>query len=281
MQSTQVHQNKRLSDLEVSTRKEESSDSKDYFRTACYLLLCLILLNGCSKKDIEGTVHDPHGKGIAGVSVQILKSTFRSTTDPNGRYSLDYIPGSFTIQFSKPDYTTHKLDLTLLQKSKFPAETITLYPIPRGKGFYLIGNSDLVQLPESRVMEEQLVGWPPSIRHTFRVIIQNKVVPSTKSGKILFIDTYASSTKLVQFQEGYIVQSYTSFFGDRKYDYDGILKDQTVTAGEEKLPLRIVKLEPGNYAWCEMVETTSGGIRPDQKLPCFPFAVLQSISGEK
>ena len=73
-------------------------------------VVLLVLVSGCSKKDIEGVIKDPFGNGVAGVSVQILKTQFKTVTDRDGRYSLDYVPGTFTIRYLKDGYTTHRLN---------------------------------------------------------------------------------------------------------------------------------------------------------------------------
>ncbi len=267
---------------------------KNNLRIAILIIMAALLsfAFGCSKKDIGGVTKDPFGKGISGVSVHILKTQFKSTTDGNGRYSLDYVPGTFTIQYSKDAYTTIRLDLAIQQKSKFPAEPIVMYPIPKEKGIHYIGGSKLIQLQLEPVIqtEERRSGYFPVTRYRYYMAnkltdgseLQAKDVLSIKPGKATFIDTFPQLIKLVKLANGNIIQDYSSgFAGSRNYHYNGLQDDKGHHVGEEKLLLRNVELTPGNYAWCGMVEMILGGIRPDKSLPCFPFIVLQSSTEKK
>jgi hypothetical protein len=239
----------------------------------------LLLLNGCSKKDIDGAVSDPFGKSIEGAEVQILKSQFKTMTNGSGKYSLDYVPGAFTVRFSKNGYTTHMLELNIQQKSKFPAELVTLYPMPKTRGFSLLGDSSLVELASKPVGEER-----QGVRSAYRMIDnqsgssnqQGNTNVSVKQGKIVFVDTFPKPAKLFRLGNGNLLQEYVDSWLDRKFVYNGLLNNERVSkVGEENLLLRTVELEPGNYAWCGMVETFGGKV-PHKELPCFPFTVVSA-----
>jgi len=250
---------------------------------------------GCSKKDIEGLTKDPFGKGISGVSVQILKSEFKSTTDGNGKYSLDYVPGTFTIQYSKDGYTTIKLNLAIQQKSKFPAEPIVMYPIPKREGIHYIGDTGLIQLNPVPVLEtEQHVRDRSS--YSMAKTPQTADVLNIKSGKATFIDNSRHPRHrfphqrvmivLVKLGNGNLIMDYSRpAIGAIIYHYVGVIKDNPSHVGEEKLYLRTVDLAPGNYAWCGMFESLTAGsygdFLPHKELPCFPFIVSQSFSEKK
>jgi hypothetical protein len=257
-------------------------------------IILTLLLSGCSK-NIEGNVSDPFGKGIEGVNVQILTTQFKATTDSSGKYSIDFVPGAFTIQFSKNDYTTHKIDLNMPQKSKFAAEPVTLYPIPKNPSIYLLGDSGLLELaPKPVGVEEKSIRWPPPPSNQYRYYMigdqaeskenQKNANISIKPGKAVFVDKYPKPARLFKLGDGNALQEYTSAWGgrgDRKFIYNGLLEHKERTVGDEMLFLRTVDLEPGNYAWCGMVEVASGGMRPDKDLPCFPFAVAAPQASEK
>lgn len=259
-------------------------------RIIFFLLIALFFLStGCSKKNVEGVVKDPFGKGVEGVMVQVLKSQFKTMTNGSGKYSVDFAPGSFTIQFSKPGYTTLQIDLTIQEKSHFPAETITLYPIPKEQGIFYVGDSELLQLHAVPVVEmKQEISWPPQIHYVYSLVNrpednkeQSKKGINIKAGKTMFIDTYPKPAKLFKLGNGSVIQDVTSSFGGFNYHFNGVRDDTLSEIGKEKLLIRTVDLEPGNYAWCGTVQMFFGGIRPDKGLPCFPFTVIPSAFGEK
>jgi hypothetical protein len=82
---------------------------------------------------------DPFENRMEGVSVRVVGSAFSAETDKSGRYAVDYVPGSFSVEFSKPGYTTIELWLSIAEKTRFPAEPVVMYPIPDKPGLYYIG----------------------------------------------------------------------------------------------------------------------------------------------
>lgn len=221
------------------------------------------LLNGCSKKNIEGTVSDPFGKGLAGVEVQILKSQFKATTSSDGKYSIEYVPGTFTIQYAKVGYTTHKLDLNIQQKSKFPAELVTLYPIPKSEGFFLQTTSGFQELPSKQIKYE-ISG--NAEHHVYRITdnqseqnAQHDISSiSIKAGTAIFVDNYPKSSGLFKIGNNNILLEYNNVWGSITYIYNGRIKDKSERVGVEELLLRKVELQPGSYAWCEVFHTWQG-----------------------
>lgn len=242
----------------------------------------LFMMSGCSgKKQVEGIVQDLFGNGVEGVSVQVIKSRFATTTDKAGHYSVDYAPGTFTINFSKPGYTTHKLDLTIQEKTKFPAETVVMYPIPEGKGMYYIGEKELIEIKPVLVKEEtkkvhtKIHSWPT---YHYRFYASTKGNLIVKSGEARFIDTNPKRIAFAKLGDKENIQYYTQAgYYSPKYIYNGIIDDQKILVGDEKLVIRIVELTSGNYAWVELLETLPVAARkliePSEGLPCFPFSV--------
>src|SRR5690242_19816771 len=53
-----------------------------------------VLLAGCSPEPrVTGQVWYEFGKAVSGATVEIQGTTFRSTTDTSGKYSVPYVPG--------------------------------------------------------------------------------------------------------------------------------------------------------------------------------------------
>lgn len=245
--------------------------------------LSVIMMNGCEgKKQIEGIVQDIFGNSIEGVFVQVLKSTYSTKTDKNGHYSIRYEPGTFTIKYSKPGFTTHKLDLTIQSDQKVPTSPIKMFPIPESEGMYYIGEKTLMKINPAIVkMKKKEV----SIFHEYHYLyyVSSKGTIKISSGTAKFIDTYTKPLAFAKLGDKGSIQHYGVIGSDgMKYFYNGFIKDESYQKiGEEKLAIRTVELKPGNYAWIELSETFSLGTgkikEPSENSPCFPFSV-ESVS---
>lgn len=93
-------------------------------------ILLAILFFSCAKKKIEGQVFDNFNQPLEGVIVTIANSTFQATTDSEGSYSIDYVPGSINLSYTKQGYTSGNLNLDITRKESFPAQKIVLIKIP-------------------------------------------------------------------------------------------------------------------------------------------------------
>jgi hypothetical protein len=63
--------------------------------------------------------------------------------------------GGVNLTLTKDGHTTHKLELTLSEKTLFPAEQILMYPIPKEKGIYFLHSNKLVGLEPLSVTEKE------------------------------------------------------------------------------------------------------------------------------
>lgn len=239
--------------------------------TVVCLMLVVVCLCGCGKNErIEGQVQDIFGTPVKGVTVKIQKSTFTSITDDSGRYSLDYAPGGIKLIFSKDGLTTNNLDLNIQQKSHYPAETITLYPIPQEKGLFYIDteNKRLVKMTEtSRTEEEKIITNNKTFSMTQRYgyyIKPAKPSLTIKYGKSSFIDRNSYPTNIARMKsKGLVYEGDLNMF-ERKDHYWGFLKDTSSIVGDEKLLVRSVELTTGTYAWVKMFESNTIGIIPEK-----------------
>jgi hypothetical protein len=64
-------------------------------------------------------------------TINIKNTRLQAITDKEGKYSIEYIPGTFSVLYSKPDYTSHEIRLSLTSKEKFPARKVTLCTLPK------------------------------------------------------------------------------------------------------------------------------------------------------
>jgi len=248
------------------------------------MMLSLLLIASCGNKSrVTGKVLDKAGKGIDSVMVLIEKSNFKTITDKQGNYSIDYAPGTFKIIYSKTGYTTHELELNLSNKTKYPAETVELYPIPKNKGIYLFEGNKLIPLKETYVKER--TGRDPNQDwgnySLYQINNLNKIVKETKikAGTIKFIDTNPEAIKVACLQTSGdigIIQYYTYNWSNPKYKYNGLINDNKKRVGKEKLLIRSVQVKPGTYAWVQVGKTFDGRYRPIGNKKCFVFNIVPS-----
>ena len=117
-----------------------------------FLIACILILAACSSKpEIEGTVKDYFGSPVEGVQVSIENSAFTAITDADGKYQIEYMPGTFTVVFTKDGYSTRKMKLNLATKDKFPAEDTVLIKLPDGHGVYFYGKEKIVRLSPNKL----------------------------------------------------------------------------------------------------------------------------------
>lgn len=235
------------------------------------LLFLVIMTIACGgNKHVQGIVRDPFGNAIDSVSVQVVKSTFSALTNKKGEYSVDYVPGTFAIKFSKPGYTTQNMELTIQQKMRFPADTVVLYPIPKSQGIFLIGEKELIELQPTRVASSQTqISWM-SMRYSYSASGSGNL--TVKPGRLRFMDKIPRPIKLARLGNNGLIQEFDTELG-RKFTYNGVIENEDKEEiGKEKLLIRTVMVEPGSYSWVELAQSFMG-FRPNENSPCFTFQV--------
>lgn len=239
------------------------------------LALFACLLGACGRKHVQGIVKDPFGNTIDSVSVQVVKSTFTALTNKNGEYSVDYVPGTFVMRFSKQGYTTQNMELTIQQKMRFPADTVIMYPIPESQGIFLIGEKELIELQPVRVASSQMqISWM-SMRYSYSSSELGSLI--IKPGRLRFIDKIPRPIKLARLGHNNLIQEFDTELG-RRFTYNGVVENEDKEEiGEEKLLIRTVIVERGSYAWVELVQSFMG-FRPNENSPCYPFQVEYSTT---
>jgi hypothetical protein len=244
-------------------------------KSSVLFLMAILLLNGCGSSEIQGTVKDPFGNNMEGVEVSIEKSDLKSSTGKYGHYSIPYILGTFTLKYSKPGYTTQKMTLTITEKTQFPAQPVTIYPIPTESGLFYIGEKSLIKMyPGKTIMQEIYNNLEDKGQVNFS---PDRMMESPiKPGKAQFIDR--TSLQLIPMRlraDRRFLQLLTAMKGfDIRVAYDGLVKEERTLMGEENLLIRTINCDPGNYAWVEL----SNEILPfvGRKLPkawgaCYAF----------
>ena len=97
---------------QVGATRQQSLGQKAMYSFLTMLAIVLLLSNSAAwaqGRTVTGTVTDPSGAGLPGVSVQ-LKGTQRGTnTDANGKYSLSDVPDNATFVLSFIGYATQEV----------------------------------------------------------------------------------------------------------------------------------------------------------------------------
>jgi hypothetical protein len=244
-------------------------------KPSVFFLMTVLLMNGCGSSEIQGTVKDPFDNNMEGVEVTIEKSDFKSSTGKDGRYSIHYVLGTFTLKYSKPGYTTQKITLTITEKTRFPAQAVTIYPIPKEQGLYYIGEKNLIKMSPGKIYMQEIQN--PSEDKGRVIFSPDRIMESTlRAGKVQFIDR--SSLQLIPMRlraDRRFLELSTAMKGfDINVAYDGSVREERTLMGEEHLLVRTINCDPGNYAWVEL----SNEILPfvGRKLPkswgtCYAF----------
>ncbi|MBX7226408.1 MAG: carboxypeptidase-like regulatory domain-containing protein [Chitinophagales bacterium] len=111
------------------------------------LLFILLSITSC-KKRITGYVHDNFGKSVNNVSVTISNSNFHSSTDDNGRFEIDYVPGEIKLLYEKEGYVSDTQVLSIYKKSNYEATKIMLIKKPEQRGVYYQSFNSYIPLTE-------------------------------------------------------------------------------------------------------------------------------------
>lgn len=62
---------------------------------------------------VSGRVKDPGGNAVSDVTVTIVETGKSTTTDANGEFSLESLPGDYTLELSHVEYETYSRQITI------------------------------------------------------------------------------------------------------------------------------------------------------------------------
>lgn len=118
------------------------------------VLLGFVLLFSlaCANPVLNGAVVDQGGAPLAGVEVSVLNLTQKAVTDAQGRYSLPYTPGRFSVHAALAGYTAASLDFDVTEKAELEVRTVTLWKLPTTDTLAVLQAGAYTPLPASHVM---------------------------------------------------------------------------------------------------------------------------------
>ena len=178
---------------------DKDNNKGRFFGFLCYSLLLFLFSYTNSfafwgNAEIKGIVKDCAGKPIEGVQVKIKHSKYSDSTNREGKYSVEYVPGAFTVLYTKTGYCNYQLDLNLTSKSEFPIEDVILltHPVEILISFWkssLEENYSEAEKHFSSVAKEQLIKqgdtWESVMKKfTMQYQIHNVKVPDIESIEI-------------------------------------------------------------------------------------------------
>jgi len=212
------------------------------------LLVLVAGFTGCKKAEVAGNVLDNFGKPLPGATVTVDKTTFTTTTDSNGSYSVGYVPGKVLVSISKPGYLSQNLDLDIATETRYPAQTLTLYKLPAARGIYYYGPSDYIRLPQGRTSLSN--AWPPG-SGTWSVI--GSFVAINGGTELTFLSTDQRDIKLYSVKPNGVF----SVTNDRMSTEETVYQDNVahITPG---IAVRKATLPPGKYAFVFWLEPWDG-----------------------
>ncbi len=141
----------------------------------CLLLLAVLLIPGSAfaQATLTGTVKDNSGAVLPGVTVEasspaLIEKTRTAVTDETGQYRIiDLVPGTYSLTFTLPGFTTVKRDAVQLSGS----QTITI-PVEMKVGgleetITVTGETPVVDVQSTKreiVLDQQVVSTIPATR---------------------------------------------------------------------------------------------------------------------
>lgn len=250
-----------------------------FILAATMLAAASLTLVSCGKSPrIEGEVRDESGKPLPGAVARVEGSTFSSTTDGRGRYSIDYAPGKIVVVFAKDGHLSDTLRVELATKSHFPAAPITLLTIPKDAGFFWVSPGGYVAM--------EAVGLEESFQDTGTALLGGRRVTSFRAngtratvvpaGKLRFVDHDPGDQRLFRLGSGRLIARISA--GAFGLDRSGVV-DTPADVARQVMPdlwIREADLTPGTYAYCTVVPLTMGGFNPTS--PAYVFTVGDSVS---
>jgi hypothetical protein len=216
---------------------------------------------------------DATERPLADVTVGIQGSSFTATTEDDGKYSLDYVPGEIKVTLSKSGYTSASLELNIAQKSVYPAARVQLFEIPKDKGLHLITDDGYVSIsrgPIKHVEKRGASAWDPVVR-TYSIETCN--LAPVPQGKVRFVDTDEIDQTLVSADPAGVLFKFIRVQMNSKNEGLQVV-DETLRKVAPGMFLREFELSPGRYAIVARAsDGYSDGWWPSAEKPSYAFEV--------
>lgn len=167
-----------------------------------FIIISSIILCSCEKKNITGNVIDNLGNYIENVNVSIKNTDFKTKTNKEGYFSLDYAPGEIDLVIEDSGYIGFEEHYVIYEKSKYPLGEINLVKIPENNGLFLILSNEYILLPKSIMYskeKEKGSGWSTCLDISYFLDIDSIFnIKSSNNFTLKFFDYSECALKLVK-----------------------------------------------------------------------------------
>jgi hypothetical protein len=204
-----------------------------------FLLAAAFFAVACAKPLVVGQVVDQCEKPLEGAKVAIANSQFSATTNQDGKYRVDFLPGRFAVTFTKEGYSSARLDLDIQTKDRFPAQTVILWKLPGEPGIFALDKAACVYSSVSS--HPAALGMAGTLLQAFTGIrsLRHLPVHSRKPVFVFYGPNYGDNVTLsrLHFAKTARVQN---IFGPAMQAIN------LWVANENKVELKLDKIDPGN-----------------------------------
>ncbi len=125
--------------------RRDAIRTRGFWGAACFMLAFFCV--GCDRSVISGMVTDVQGHPLPGVAVIADAAAAQTITNALGRYELSAPRGIAGIRLVKDGYTSGYLALESSTGLSVTAQTVALWPLPRGAGAYLVEDYHFRAMP--------------------------------------------------------------------------------------------------------------------------------------
>lgn len=114
------------------------------------LLTVITLLSSCDKL-ISGSITDNFGEPVNNVKISIENSGYKSISDEQGNFEIDYSAGKISLDFKKENYISIHKELDISEKKSHPMGSLKMMKIPDSTGLFFKGESDFQAIPMTQM----------------------------------------------------------------------------------------------------------------------------------
>ena len=227
------------------TQSNSAVFSKMKAQTIIKLISVAILLTSCDKPTqplISGVILDEHSRPISGAKVSIEGFQFAATTNDKGEYSLQYVPGKFTLAATAVGRLTIKRTMEISQVATIPVTAIELLQYPDVAKWETFLQTEI---PKARYGEKW--GWGNIFRDGTAQLQSITVLRFDQSGDDIVIGTVEAHWKA---GKDIIVP-------DLVPDLEKVLTSRVRSAGEawtQQFHVRLGFEHPNTWSWKETLK---------------------------
>ena len=217
-----------------------------------------LLLASCGPKArIVGEVDDNFGRPLAGVEVSIPSTALKTTTNKKGEYTLAYVAGKFSVNFSKDGYIGTNVAQDVAVETTVPLQAVVLYKRPPTPGLWFFGSTDYVPLAPGRLVtsggDRRHFAWVYNM--SYQVTADFPKLPRGKQYK--FFDNHPSHLVLLKVGDNGLVATRSESFNGFGQTRASVINDDWKQLADG-VGVRQVSLTKGRYAYVATYDTNYG-----------------------